>query len=126
MSIAGDPELSFEAAFVGLERIVAELQGGELDLAAALARFERGVGLLARCQALLDGVDRSVALLTGVGEDGTPELAPFDAAATVGLAPTSAPADPIPAAPRASRSRAKRPASPAPDGPESDELELPY
>ena len=79
---ADEPEVPFEDALERLERIVNDLQRGELDLAASLASYEKGVALLARCQALLDGVDRSVALLTGVEADGTPVTAPFDAAAT--------------------------------------------
>ncbi len=79
---ADDPEIPFEAALENLERIVDDLQRGELDLAASLASYEKGVALLARCQALLDGVDRSVALLTGVEADGTPITTPFDASAT--------------------------------------------
>jgi exodeoxyribonuclease VII small subunit len=86
-----DPEIPFEEALENLERIVDDLQRGELDLAASLASYEKGVALLARCQSLLDGVDRSVALLTGVEADGTPVTTPFDAAAT---------ADATPAAPR--------------------------
>ena len=78
-----EQEITFETAFDGLERIVDELERGELDLSASLAGYGRGVALLARCQSLLDGVDRSVALLTGVEPDGTPITTPFDAAATV-------------------------------------------
>ena len=79
---ADEPEVPFEDALERLERIVNDLQRGELDLAASLASYEKGVALLARCQALLDGVDRSVALLTGVEADGTPVVTPFDASAT--------------------------------------------
>ena len=78
-----EQDLTFETAFEGLERIVDELDRGDLDLSASLAGYERGVALLARCQSLLDGVDRSVALLTGVEPDGTPITTPFDAAATI-------------------------------------------
>ena len=67
-----EQDLTFETAFEGLERIVDELERGDLDLSASLAGYERGVALLSRCQSLLDGVDRSVALLTGVEPDGTP------------------------------------------------------
>jgi exodeoxyribonuclease VII small subunit len=77
-----EAEPTFEAALDGLERIVDELERGDLDLSASLAGYEKGVALLARCQALLDGVDRSVALLTGVEADGTPVVVPFDASAT--------------------------------------------
>ena len=79
---ADDPAPTFEAAIDQLERIVGLLERGDLDLAASLSSYEKGVALLARCQALLDGVDRSVALLTGVDDDGSPVTSPFDATAT--------------------------------------------
>ena len=78
-----EQEITFETAFDQLERIVNDLERGDLDLSASLAGYERGVSLLARCQSLLDGVDRKVALLTAVEPDGTPITAPFDAAATI-------------------------------------------
>lgn len=94
---ADEPEIPFEEALESLERIVDDLERGELDLAASLASYEKGVALLARCQALLDGVDRSVALLTGVEDDGTPITEPFDGSATADM-PTSRPAAPAPGA----------------------------
>jgi exodeoxyribonuclease VII small subunit len=106
---ADEPEVPFEEALERLERIVADLERGELDLAASVASYEKGVALLARCQALLDGVDRSVALLTGVDEDGTPITTPLDASAT-----TDVPA------PRRGR---LKPNGPGPDG---DEIDAPY
>ncbi len=75
-------EIGFEAAIEELERIVAELERGGPDLGSALARYERGARLLGRCQGLLDGAERSVALLTGVDESGRPITSPFDASAT--------------------------------------------
>lgn len=101
-----DAAIGFEAALAELERIVAELEGGP-DLASALTRYERGVRLLNRCQGLLDGAERSVALLTGVGPDGAAVTAPFDASATAlaiaaipapSPAPTPAPPPPAPKA----------------------------
>ena len=102
-----EQEITFEAAFDQLERIVDELQAGDLDLSASLASYERGVSLLARCQSLLDGVDRSVALLTGVNIDGSPITAAFDASATI--AP-----EPVKPAAKASRSRKVTPVEPTP------------
>jgi exodeoxyribonuclease VII small subunit len=93
---------SFEEAIRGLERVVSALERGDLDLAASLASYQQGVALLARCQGLLDGVERSVALLTGFDEAGAAVLAPFDAAPTVDPTATttaSAAADAAPAAP---------------------------
>jgi exodeoxyribonuclease VII small subunit len=75
-------EIGFEGAVEELERIVEELERGRPDLGTALARYERGVRLLGHCQGLLDGAERSVALLTGVDESGGPITAPFDASAT--------------------------------------------
>jgi exodeoxyribonuclease VII small subunit len=75
-------EIGFEDAVKELERIVDELERGRPDLGSALARYERGVKLLGHCQGLLDGAERSVALLTGVDEAGQPITAPFDASAT--------------------------------------------
>ncbi|SIO31103.1 Exodeoxyribonuclease VII small subunit [Singulisphaera sp. GP187] len=77
-----EPELEFEAALVELEQIVGQLEGGEPALAEALARYERGIHLLAHCQNLLDGADRTVALLTGVDGNGQPLTTPFDTTAT--------------------------------------------
>ena len=75
-------EIGFEAAVGELERIVEELERGRPDLGTALARYERGVKLLGHCQGLLDSAGRSVALLTGVDEEGRAITSPFDASAT--------------------------------------------
>lgn len=77
-----ETEIGFEEAVGELERIVEVLERGRPDLGSALAGYERGVKLLGHCQALLDGAERSVALLTGVNESGRPITSPFDASAT--------------------------------------------
>jgi exodeoxyribonuclease VII small subunit len=74
--------MEFEAALDELERIVDDLEAGEPALADALAKYERGVRLLAHCHGLLDGAERTIALLSGVDEDGQPLATPFDATAT--------------------------------------------
>jgi exodeoxyribonuclease VII small subunit len=79
-----EQEITFEKALVSLEKIVSDLERGNLDLTSSLKAYENGVALFARCQSLLDGIDRSVALLTGVDADGNPIAAPFDASATIG------------------------------------------
>ena len=83
-------EIEFEAALAELERIVETLERGGPDLKGALAGYGRGVALLGHCQAILDGAERSVALLAGVDEAGRPVTTPFDAAAT-GATPPPAP-----------------------------------
>jgi exodeoxyribonuclease VII small subunit len=77
-----EPEPTFETALTRIERIVADLERGEPSLSTALAKYEDGVKLLRFCYDLLDQAERSVALLTGVDDQGDPTTAPFDAAAT--------------------------------------------
>ena len=88
-------ELKFEAALDELEQIVDELERGESALDQTLARYERGVRLLAHCHGLLEGAERTVALLAGVDSSGQPQTAPFDATATVDR-PRPRPDDGIP------------------------------
>jgi exodeoxyribonuclease VII small subunit len=77
-----DDRPGFEAALAGLEAAVEALESGELGLDEALRRYEEGVRLLAQCQALLEGAERRVALLTGLDGAGNPVVAAFDASAT--------------------------------------------
>src|SRR5262245_13124631 len=77
-----EPELSFEEALTQLERIVESLERGEPELSAALSKYESGVKLLRHCYNVLERAQNSVALLTGVDEQGNPVTVPFDAAAT--------------------------------------------
>jgi len=78
-----ESDLRFEDAVRQIEAIVESLEGGEPELAAALAGYETGVRLLAHCYGLLERAERSVALLTGVDEEGRPATVPFDATATM-------------------------------------------
>lgn len=75
-------EVGFEVALEQLEQTVGALEGGELGLDGALSTYEQGVRLLRYCYGLLDGAERTVALLKGIGSSGAPELSPFDATAT--------------------------------------------
>jgi exodeoxyribonuclease VII small subunit len=91
MKTNDDPELAFETALEQIEQIVADLERGEPELATALAKYEQAVGLLAHCQRLLDRAEQTVALLTGVDDQGQPLTAPFDATATAATAPPPRP-----------------------------------
>ena len=75
-------DVPFEAALEELHAVVDRLDGGELPLDESLEQFERGMTLLKQCHATLTAAEKRVELLTGVGEDGTPETAPFDTEAT--------------------------------------------
>ena len=75
-------EIAFEVALDRLEKIVADLERGQPELATALSKYETGLRLLNHCHAVLDRAERSVAILTGIDGDGNPQTAPFDASAT--------------------------------------------
>ncbi|MFI5457830.1 MAG: exodeoxyribonuclease VII small subunit [Isosphaerales bacterium] len=78
-----EPEPSFEQALTQLERIIASLERGEPELTTALAKYEKGFRLLILCHRLLDQAEQSVALLTGVDDQGNPLTVPFDTTATI-------------------------------------------
>ena len=65
-----ETEPNFEEALAQLEQIVASLERGEPELTSALSKYEKGVQLLSICHRLLEKAEQSVALLTGVDEQG--------------------------------------------------------
>jgi len=65
------PGLSFEAAMAELERVVRELESGQVELDKSIALYERGAALKAHCEALLKAAEEKVSRIT-LGEDGTP------------------------------------------------------
>lgn len=72
----------FEESLAELEAIVGDLEGGELGLSDALARYEEGVRRLKQCHAQLQAAERRIELLSGVDADGNPVTTPFDDTAT--------------------------------------------
>ena len=72
------PPVRFEQALAELDRILRELEDGTTSLEDALARYERGVGLLRQCYGQLRGAEQKIQQLAGVNGDGEPQLKPFD------------------------------------------------
>ena len=72
------PSICFEEALGELETIVHELEEGQIGLADALARYEKGIGLLKQCYGLLDNAQRRIELLTGVDGNGNAVTKPFE------------------------------------------------
>ncbi|NKC13389.1 MAG: exodeoxyribonuclease VII small subunit [Gammaproteobacteria bacterium] len=75
--LATEQALSFEQALEALEKVVAEMEKGDLSLEASLTLYERGMALSDHCQRSLDEAERKVRILSerGPGEsDGTGEL----------------------------------------------------
>lgn len=65
----------FEESLSSLEKIVMQLEAGDLPLESALEIFEEGVGLARRCQAQLADAERRVELL--LREHGELKTIPF-------------------------------------------------
>ena len=59
------PAASFEAALAELETLVADLEGGQLPLAAALTAYRRGALLLQFAQGQLQSAQEQVRILEG-------------------------------------------------------------
>ena len=55
--------MRFEEALKNLEEIILELEGEELPLEKALARYEEGVRLLRHCQRLLAEAEKKIEVL---------------------------------------------------------------
>src|SRR5437588_9284804 len=79
----------FEQALAELERILRDLEDGNTSLEDALARYERGVGLLRQCYGQLRDAEQKVKLLAGLTDDGGPDLKPFEHVASIETAKAS-------------------------------------
>ena len=71
-----DGEQTFEGALAALEKIVRQLESGELPLERALELFENGLTLARRCQDQLASVERRVEVL--LRERGEMRAVPFE------------------------------------------------
>lgn len=69
-------EMKFEEALKKLERIVSELESGDLSLDASLKKYEEGVKLISLCSKKLEAAQKKVEILTR-SEDGTLKPEPF-------------------------------------------------
>lgn len=63
---------TIDAVLDGLEGVVRELEGGDLPLEEALARFERGVALARQGGAMLDRVEERVEMLLAERDQAVP------------------------------------------------------
>lgn len=75
-------ERLFEDSLSELERVVRDLEDGQLGLDEALARYEQGVALIRACQAQLGAAEQRILTLTGADSDGQAVLQPFAHEAT--------------------------------------------
>ncbi|HKS28819.1 MAG TPA: exodeoxyribonuclease VII small subunit [Pyrinomonadaceae bacterium] len=75
---------SFESSLTALEKIVRELERGDLPLERSLELFEEGVRLSRECQERLNSAERRIELLLH-DNDGLPVISEFDEETAVGL-----------------------------------------
>lgn len=68
---------NFESSLEELERIVRELERGDLPLEKSLELFEQGVKLSRACQERLNEAERRIEILTRDNQ-GRPAIRPFD------------------------------------------------
>lgn len=71
MSDKSVSELSFEEAMQQLEKVVADLERGDVALEDSIKLYQRGAELKAHCEARLKAAEEKVAQIT-LGEDGQP------------------------------------------------------
>jgi exodeoxyribonuclease VII small subunit len=76
---------TFEASLEALERIVQQLEGGDLPLEKSLELFEQGIRLSRECQERLSQAERRIEILLRDNQ-GRPVVAPFT---ETGAAPAS-------------------------------------
>ena len=55
---------NFETSLMNLEKIVAELQSGQLSLEDSLERYKNGIDLIKHCNKLIDKAEKEVVKLT--------------------------------------------------------------
>ena len=70
-------EMKFEDALKKLEKIVGDLENGNISLDEALEKYEEGIRLSKMCAKKLEAAKKKVEILLK-SEDGSVELRPFD------------------------------------------------
>lgn len=71
-------EVDFESALTEVERVVHQLESGELGLSESLEQYERGIEKIKLCHQVLQRAEKRIAVLTSVDEDGTVSIEPVD------------------------------------------------
>jgi exodeoxyribonuclease VII small subunit len=70
------PQAGFEASLEELEKIVQQMEAGELPLEKSLELFERGVGLSETCRKQLDEAETRIEILMKKGKKMEPAPMP--------------------------------------------------
>ena len=75
MSEEQQKKTTFEQSLARLERIVSEMEGGELSLGDMLKKFEEGRKLVQQCSAELDSIRQRIEKVTSAEP---PKIEPLD------------------------------------------------
>jgi exodeoxyribonuclease VII small subunit len=67
-------DLHFERSIEELEKIVRQLEKGELSLEDSLKQFEEGIGLARRCQDVLKQAEQKIETLTAAQSNVDPRV----------------------------------------------------
>jgi exodeoxyribonuclease VII small subunit len=62
------PPKTFEDALAELERILADIEGGEVPLEESLAKYERGQFLIQHCRGVLNTAEKQIEMLSKTPE----------------------------------------------------------
>ena len=71
-----EPDPNFEETLAELEKLIVNLEAGDLSLDESLSGFKHGIELARQCQAALDNAQQTVELLTNNQDEES--LKPFD------------------------------------------------
>jgi len=64
MDPANNATLDFEASLKELEKIVRELESGDINLDQSLKRFEQGIELYRKCRSTLETAEKKIKILS--------------------------------------------------------------
>jgi len=59
-----DSNTDFESSLMELERIVRELESGDMSLEQSLKNFEQGIDLYKKCRLTLEGAEKKIKILS--------------------------------------------------------------
>lgn len=76
MSKKTEPDPNFEETLAELEKLVINLEEGDLSLDESLSGFKHGIELTRQCQETLDNAQQTVELLTNTQDEDS--LKPFE------------------------------------------------
>lgn len=77
-SADGTEQVDFEAALADVEKVVHELENGELGLTESLAQYEQGIEKIKLCHQVLERAEKRISVLMSVDEDGNASVQPVD------------------------------------------------